>query len=548
MRGSSRWLSAPGAAVLGLVLFALPAVPAWALPQPKLPPEATDKPSVVVRVRAVGELLKDARAVAKLVDQEAMFDNIEPALAPILGAIDTTKPIGFYAVIKPEPVNSIGILMVPVKSAKDLLAVIGTVANPTEQDGLYTVNAGIPFDILFRFHGDYAYATVRNSKDAVSALDKNKIYAPGRIFEAKDASLASATFNLDAIPTGLKQKALDHIDEFLRNETLKHANEPSPQKELGTTIVTEVARKAQMLVADALTLTLRFDFDRTKETMGANFKLAARKDTALANEIARHTTGQGLGEGMLGNPSAAKLAAYAVLPDALKKTLDPLVDKMLSQLVQKAEALQNDAKDVADALAPTLKSGLLDAGFDLRGPNADGFASVLIGVRLVDGDKLDAALRRFVGNIGAKDRKDITFDVAKVDGVSIHRIAPKDFPKDGFRDLVGENAKMFVAMRTNLLVLGIGSEAGTLAAVKDALKGEPKTCKVLEGEVAIRNLAKVIEKKHEGTVDAAAKAFPAGSDDVVRYSFSGGETADFRVTSSIRIILFGMLSAQLQNR
>ncbi len=49
-------------------------------PQPKLPPEATDKPSVVVRVRPVAELIKDARAVAKLVDQEAMFDAVEPGL------------------------------------------------------------------------------------------------------------------------------------------------------------------------------------------------------------------------------------------------------------------------------------------------------------------------------------------------------------------------------------------------------------------------------------------------------------------------------------
>ncbi|HEX3314354.1 MAG TPA: hypothetical protein VHR72_05645 [Gemmataceae bacterium] len=548
MRGSSRWLLAPGAAVLGLVLFALPAVPAWALPQPKLPPEATDKPSVVVRVRAVGELLKDARAVAKLVDQEAMFDNVEPALGQVLGAIDTTKPIGFYALIKAEPVNSIGVLMVPVKNAKDLLDVIGTVANPTEKDGLYTVNAGIPFSILFRFHGGYAYATVRNSKDAEAALDKNKIYAPSRIFEAKDASLVSATFNLDAIPNGLKQKALDHIDEFLRNETLKHANEPSPQKELATTIVTEVAKRAQMFIADALTAKIRLDFDRTKETMGATFRLAARKDTALANEIARNTTGQGLGEGLLSNPSAVKVAAYAVLPDALKKTLDPLVDKLLSQVVAKAEALQNDAKDVADALAPTLKSGLLDIGFDLRGPNADGFASMLFGIRLVDGDKLEPALRRFIGNIGARDRKDITFDVAKVDGVSIHRIAPKDLPKEEFRDLVGPDAKVFVAMRKNLLVVGIGSQASTLAAMRDALKAGPKTCKVLEGEVAIRNLAKLIEKKREGTVDAAAKAFPAGTDDTIRYSVSGGETAEFRVTSSIRMILFSMLTAQLQNR
>jgi hypothetical protein len=551
MRGSSRTsrrLLAPSLAVLGFVLLAMPANLVRALPQPKLPPEATDKPSVVVRIRPVGELIKDARTVAKLIDQEAMFDNIEPALTPILGAIDTTRPIGFYAQIKAEPVNSIGVLMVPVKSAKDLLAVIGTVANPTEQNGLYTVNAGAPFDVLFRFHGDYVYATVRNTPDAEAALDKNKIYAPARIFDAKDESLASVTFNLDAIPNGLKQKALDHIDEFLRDENLKHAKEPSPQKEVHEALVTEFARRGQMLVADALTLNIRLDFDRTKETMGANLRLAARKDTALANEIARKTLGQGLGEGMLGDPFASKFAVYAVVPETLKKTLDPLVDQVLGSIVQKAEALQADAKDVAAALAPTLKSGLLDAGVDLHGPNADGFASVLVGLRLVDGDRIEASLRRLVGNIGAKDRKDLTLDVAKVGGVAIHRIAPKDFPKKDLRDMVGDDAKLFFAFRKDLLLVGIGGETGTLAAMKTALQAEPKACKALQGQVAIRNLAAVIERKHEGIVDAAKKAFPKGADDMIRYSITGGDAVEAQVTSSIRMILFGMLAQQLQNR
>src|SRR5437870_2454730 len=119
MNRSTRWLSA----VLGLALFAVPAVPALALPQPKLPPEATDKPSVVVRVRPIAELLKDVRAVAKLVDQEGQVDNLEPGLKPVLDVLDVTKPIGFYAQIKPEGVNSIGILMLPVKGEKELAGV-----------------------------------------------------------------------------------------------------------------------------------------------------------------------------------------------------------------------------------------------------------------------------------------------------------------------------------------------------------------------------------------------------------------------------------------
>jgi hypothetical protein len=271
--------------------------------------------------------------------------------------------------------------------------------------------------------------------------------------------------------------------------------------------------------------------------MGANFRLTARKGTVLAEEIARKTPGEGLGDAVLGDPSAAKLAVFAMLPETLKNTLDPLVDRTLGQIVEKADALRADAKDVADALAPTLKSGLLDLGIDVRGPRADGFASLLVGLRMVDGDKLDAALRRLAGNIGAKERESITFDVAKVDGVSIHRIAPKDLER-GMRDLVGDNAKIYVAMRKNLLLVGVGAEPETLAAMRDALKAGPKSCKLLEGELAMRNLAKIFERKHEGVVAAAKKAFPEGADDLIRYSVTGGDAIEARVTSSIRLILF----------
>jgi hypothetical protein len=136
--------------------------------------------------------------------------------------------------------------MIPVKEPKALLDVVGGFgANVNEQDGLYSVNAGVPFNVLFRFENGYAYATIRNSQDAEKALAKNKLYAPERLFQAKDDSLASVTFNLDAIPNGLKEKGLDLIDEFMRTETVKHAKEPSPQREVHEALVTEIGRRGQ---------------------------------------------------------------------------------------------------------------------------------------------------------------------------------------------------------------------------------------------------------------------------------------------------------------
>ena len=79
MRFASRWLS-------GAMALMLTASWTWALPVPVLPPEATDKPSVVIRVKAMEELLKDAAYIAKLVGQEDIFNAVEPGLAPVLEA------------------------------------------------------------------------------------------------------------------------------------------------------------------------------------------------------------------------------------------------------------------------------------------------------------------------------------------------------------------------------------------------------------------------------------------------------------------------------
>ena len=313
--------------------------------------------------------------------------------------------------------------------------------------------------------------------------------------------------------------------------------------------MTELAKKGQMLVADALTAGARLDFDRTKETMGVTFRLVPRKDTALANEIARNTGGSGVGAGFLGSPSAVKFAGFATVSEPLKKTLEPLIDRALEELVHKAEALKGDAKEVAAALAPTLKSGLLDVvGVTVSaGRNSDGFGSLLIGVRVVDGDKLESSLRRLLANSPAKDTKELEIDVAKVDGASIHRAPAKDLGRQ-FRDFVGDDAKVFFGLRKDLFLVGLGGDAATLAAMKDALTSGAKKCTVLEQDVAIRNLAKILEKKHEGMVEAASKAYPAGTDDVIRYSLTGGDAAEYRITSNIRVILFGMLAFQAQNR
>jgi hypothetical protein len=540
MRRFAFWLPA----LLGLLVLTEPAA---ALPQPKLPPEATDKPAVIVHVRPINDLLEDAGYIAKMIGQGDIFDAVKPGLGPALEAIDGSKPIGFYARISPELVDSVGILMLPIKSQKDLLANLNQVGvNPTEQDGLYTVNVpAFPFSVLFRFHKDYAYATVRNSPKAEADMQKNKLYSPEMIFAGKDDSLISVTVNLDAIPTKLKQKGLDGLDEGLRKLHDKMLTEKNPVvQRIVESAAEEVGLKVQSLIVDAVTYTARFEFDRKKEKMAFSSRLVARKGSPLATDIAGVTGGNGLGAGLASSNFAAQGATFFSLPASMKKTFEPLVDQLLDEAVKSAKKDQEMVKELLDTLKPTIKAGLLDAGFDLRPNSAGGYVSLLAGVRVKDGDRIEATLRKIVSGLPEGAKKDLTIDAEKVSGVAIHR-GPAKLDRKA-EEVFGPDVRTYFAFRKDMVLFSIGAEAPALAAIKDGINASPKMSKTGQGQASIRNIAKLFEPKHEGITEAAKKAFPDGSDDLIRYSETGGEAFESRVSASTRVILFGVLAAELR--
>jgi len=200
MRFVRLWLST-------LVVLIAPLASAFALPVPKLPPEVTNKPSVVVRVRPLGELMKDVNYVAKLLGQDGLLGAVEPVIQPIIDAMDATKPIGFYANVGPKGIDSKGVLLLPVKNQNDILNLLKTFGqNPVEgAGGIYSVNPPGAPQVLFRHANGYLYTTVMHVPDADTILAVNKLYAPEALFKQGDDSLFSLTFNVDTVPNDLKR-------------------------------------------------------------------------------------------------------------------------------------------------------------------------------------------------------------------------------------------------------------------------------------------------------------------------------------------------------
>lgn len=233
------------------------------------------------------------------------------------------------------------------------------------------------------------------------------------------------------------------------------------------------------------------------------------------------------------------------MPASLKKTFDTLIDEILDQAWKKADpAAQDLAKEVLDALAPTLRAGILDFGADFRGPGKSGAVSLVVAVGMKDGQKVEAALRKVRAALPEEKRKEIDVDVDTVAGVGIHS-APAKIDAKG-QILFGDSPRLFFAFRKDAVMLGIGPADEALAQMKSALASTAKASKVFQGEFSIRNIAKIAERKDEGVLEAAKKVFPDNVSDTYRFIVSGGSSLDMRFSGSARIIQFGVLAEQMR--
>lgn len=522
---------------------------ASALPVPKLPPEATNKPSVVVRLRPVGELMKDAAYIAKMTGQQDQFDAFKPGMEPVLEVIDAQKPIGFYAKIGPQGIDSHGVLMVPVKNEKDAITLMNNLlgqigVNVIEgKDGLHAINIpGAPFGVVMRYMNGYMYATVKNTPDAAEGLTLAKAYTPQALFTPGDDSLLSITLNADAIPNELKRKALSQLEkglaDFKNNEATR---EPNPDvRNAVATVVEEIAAKVQALIVDTQTMTGRIHFDRAKEEMALNLRVTARPDTVLASEIANLGSGGSLAAGIATSKSLASLTMNVAAPEAVKKALDPLVDQIVNEGWKKAEKeKQALAKDAIEALGPTIRAGILDSAIDIRGPNSDSHFTIVSAIRVKNGERLDAVLRKAIEKLPPDEKSAIKLDIAKSAGAALHQF-PAKFD-EGQRALVGPNANVVVAIGKDMIFLAAGPSADAIAAVKSSLETAAIPSPVLKGQLSMRRFATVLDRKDPGAVDAAKRAFPEGVDDTVRLNIAGGQNLDFRLSGSTRWFEFAML-------
>jgi hypothetical protein len=269
----------------------------------------------------------------------------------------------------------------------------------------------------------------------------------------------------------------------------------------------------------------------------------------LAASIKKLGDAKSLFGGLVGKNSAANGLIHVVLPEAIRKATEPVLEEAIKKEIEKEtdKTKREHAEKAAAALLPSLKSGELDAAFDLRGPSADKTFTVVAGVKAKDGAELDKVFRQLVAGLPDADKKKVTLDAEKVGNVAIHLLNVGGDLDAEAKAIFGENPKAYVAIRPDAALVTIGADS--LSAMKEALALAPKAGKTLSFEMSMARVAPFLEKENPGATKIAEDAFGKNKDgDKIRITVEGGDKVKLRASMKAQIVKFGVLMDEAKKK
>jgi hypothetical protein len=539
----------PWAALLGLVVTAPP--PARAAEEPA-------RPTLAVRLSSLDDLIQDARYLVTLAGHEQEAKQLEGLYGSQvknngLHGLDVKRPIGLYGNLSASIEDSEAVLLLPIADQNALLDLLKGLENKPEEgkDGVYTITLPrVSLPVYFRFANKYLYATIRNA----DPIARDRLLDPAAVLPAGQAGLASAVVNLDRIPKEIKQLILTQSALALGNvKDQKMANESEAGRKFRHAALDDLAMAIKALVNHGRELQVRVDLDRQGGELAMTGRLTGEPSSPLAQYIARLGKGQSIAAALVTPESAMSLFGNASLPEDLRKDVEPVVDQVVTKVLQqqKDENARRLVGKVLQSLTPTLKAGVLDAGLDVRGPGESGLYTFVLGARVKDGAGIEKALRQVFEQIPEGQRGGVKLDVAKANGVTIHSLPPDKLDVKTKR-MIGDNP-LYLAVRDDALFV-TGGEKG-LEAIKEAAGLEPKAGRLAYLKLSMARLVPLMGLDNQAGADreaaeaAARKAFAKNKEgDRVRLTVEGGSALTARMSLRTELVTFFSLMDEAKKK
>src|SRR5207253_255940 len=209
----------------------------------------------------------------------------------------------------------------------------------------------------------------------------------------------SLVLSIDQIPEQLKQMALGQSELQLGNiKDEKLPDETDAQHAFRIAALDESTALLKTLLTDGQDLSLSFDIDRKTEDISLSLTLTGKSGSTLAANITDLGKMKSIGAGLVGSDSAMNFLVHLAMTEKLRKALEPVIDEALKKAIdeEKDKTKRDLGAKFFKVIAPTLNSGELDLGMNLRGPNANGLYAGVFALKVKDGKSLEKAIKDLV--------------------------------------------------------------------------------------------------------------------------------------------------------
>jgi hypothetical protein len=505
-------------------------------------PTPSDAPTLLLRLASIEELLAKGEYLATLAGQEEVARQavgFVRALANDKGleGIDIKRPFAIYGNLTADVTKSLGVLLIPIADQESFLGLLKNRLHlePKEENGVYRVQLpNVPVPAYFRFARGYLHATALTP----APLDEKNLADPEKVIGKPDG-LFDLSVRIDQIPEQVKKVVLGQVEtRLVQFKQEKLPGETPALAELRKRAIDSGVGGLKALLFEGKELKLKLAVDTKAEEVVFDWGLSAKEGSSLAQQFTALKDRKSIAGGWDAKGAAFRGLVHLALPDALHDAFSAVIDEGVDKGIAEAPA---DARPIAEkllkAIVPTLKSGVLDGGMTLLGPDKDGKFTFLMAGKVEKGGDIEKALKEVVTSLPAEAQNVVEIDADKAGDTAMHAARITDILGDRFTKLFG-TSPLWIALRDDRTMLATGP--GSKETVKQAATKEPAAAPIVLLEVSVARVAPLFDEKHIEAARAVAESI-FGSDpkgDKVTAVLEGGDRLHLRIAVSGKVLKF----------
>ena len=446
------------------------------------------QPVLVVTAPGYNELLADADFLGALAGRPGSSQMADGMLKMMtqgkgLNGLDATKPLG--VIVSVENNEFTPVVMVPVKSAKDLVDSLAAFVGPPQDDsGVMKITVQqTGTDVYIREKDGWAYLT--QTKDAPLPLVSSKAIAA----LANDYDIAARVY-LQNVPAEMKKSGIEKFRTFMQFAAQQQQQGgDNPLAAINQKNMEGQVAAIEKLLNEADQITIGWKLNRQQKNTHFDVTFTAVPGSELDQELQQAAKAKTNFAGFLMPDAAATMNLCSVnSPSNIEQAINTLeqVKAKATESIENDSALHRDdpkqeeeAKKQAklvlnqfiDIAEKTVKSGKADGGAVLQlGP---GQFQAAVGGYIVDGPSLETAVKNLVelakGDPDAKDNFTVKFDLETYKDVKFHQISVKLPPEadEEAKKVFGDTVELYIGAAPNAAYAAVGK--GSLDLVKSVI-------------------------------------------------------------------------------